>query len=138
MATPLLTIITDALLDLNVIAEGEEPSAAQGKHALRQLNNLMDTWREESKDIGYFAQDNVNSTIPIPDWSKIGVTAALAIVIAPKYGATVSQELVAKADFSEALIIRKCMLEKMTGANMDHMPRGSGILDGSYNITTDN
>jgi len=44
MADTALTIITDALLDLGVLAEDETPSASQVQGGLRKLNNMIDSW----------------------------------------------------------------------------------------------
>jgi len=41
-------VITDALLDLGVLAEGETPNAAQASAGLRATNNLVDQWKSEN------------------------------------------------------------------------------------------
>lgn len=46
MAT-VLDVITAALLDLGVLSEGEEPTAAQADQALKRLNRLLDQWKSE-------------------------------------------------------------------------------------------
>ena len=46
MAT-LLELITDALGEIGVLAEGEVPTAAQASHALRKTNDLVDQWAAE-------------------------------------------------------------------------------------------
>lgn len=42
-----LTIITDALMDLGVLADEETPTASQAAGALRRLNNMIDSWNIE-------------------------------------------------------------------------------------------
>ncbi len=133
-----LQIIEDALRDINVISEVDNASPEQGKYCLRRLNQMMDVWREESKDVGYFSQTDTNADCPIPDWSKLGVTTTLAVAIAPKFGASVSGELVAVGSSAMELIERKVMLEKMKGADMTHLPYGHGHLGTRYDISTDN
>ena len=61
---------------------------------------------------------------------------ALAIAVAPNYGATVSQELIAIADASAGMILRKSLAEKLTGADMSHLPQGAGQTF-NRNIITD-
>lgn len=131
-----LQIIDDALRDIGVISEAETASAEDGKYCLRRLNQMMEVWRENSKDIGYFAQTLTTDTIPIPDWAELGVTSTLAIAIAPNYGATVSQELIAIAQSAEGMILRKSLSESLTGRDMSHLPIGSGFRR-SNNILTD-
>jgi len=48
MADTALTIITDALLDIGVLADEETPSASQAAGGLRKLNNMIDAWNIES------------------------------------------------------------------------------------------
>ena len=133
-----LTIIDDALREINVISEIDSASAEQGKFCLRRLNQMMEVWRENGADIGYFAQDTTTDTIPIPDWTELGVTAALAIVIAPTYSATVSAELLLTARIAANMITRKSLAERQQGANMSHLPAGSGNrYTSGRNILTD-
>lgn len=42
------TLVTNALLDLGVIAEGETPTASQAVGGLRKLNNMIDAWNIEN------------------------------------------------------------------------------------------
>ena len=131
-----LVIISDALRDINVIAETATAGPEQGQYCLRKLTQIMEAWKEDSIDFGWFAQTSTTDTIPIPDWAELGVTATLAIVIAPNYGATVSQELIAIADSAAGMILRKSLAEKITGADMSHLPRGAGSRH-RHNIITD-
>ncbi len=121
-----LVIIEDALRDINVIAENDSASAEQGSYCLRKLNQMMEAWKEDGIDIGWFAQSSTTDTIPIPDWAELGVTATLSIVVAPNYGATVSPELIAVADSAAGMILRKSLVENMVGLDMSHMPPGAG------------
>lgn len=132
-----LVIIEDALRDINVISEIDTASAEQGAYALRKLNQLMEVWKEQDVDFGWFAQDSTAATIPVPDWAELGVTAALSIAIAPKYGATVSQELIVIAKTAIGMIKRKSISEKLDNTDMDHLPIGSGHYYGyRQNILT--
>lgn len=133
-----LTIIEDALREINVISEIDGASAEQGSFCLRRLNQMMEVWREDGADIGYFAQSTTTDTIPVPDWAELGVTAALAIAIAPTYSASVSPELVAIAEGSATIILRKSLAERQQGADMRHMPAGAGnFFRSRRNILTD-
>jgi hypothetical protein len=44
MTDTALTIITDALLDLGVLADEETPTASQAVGGLRKLNNMLESW----------------------------------------------------------------------------------------------
>lgn len=131
-----LEVISDALRDLNVISEVDTPSAEQGAHALRKLNELMETWTENDIALGYFKQTSTTDDCPIPDWAQKGVKAALSVDLAPTYGATISAELAKKYDDGFGMIQRKCINEKMRPARMDHMPIGSGNYGSGWDITS--
>lgn len=47
MATTLLDIITEALGDINALAIGEVPDAAQAARGLSKMNGLLDQWKAE-------------------------------------------------------------------------------------------
>lgn len=121
-----LTVIEDALRDINVISEIDTASAEQGSFCLRRLNQMMEASKEDDIDIDWFAQTSTADTIPIPDWAELGVTAALAIVCASNYGATVSVETALAADKFAGIIQRKSLAEKQENADMSHLPQGAG------------
>ena len=131
-----LDIIEDALREINVISEVDSASAEQGSYALRKLNQMMALWEERDIDnLGWYAQPDTTGTIPIPDYAELAVTTALAVAIAPKYGATVSPELAAVASSAFSTVQRKSISEKLTNADMSHMPLGDGHY--RYDIETD-
>lgn len=129
-------VIGDALRELNVIFEGQTPSAEQGLYGLRKLNEMMEEWTEREVDLGYFAQSAATDTCPIPAWSEKAVKSNLAVALAPKYGASVSPELGLEASSSFQVVQRKCMVEKLKPADMSHLPAGAGRFGSGYDITT--
>jgi hypothetical protein len=132
-----LEMIESALRDINVISEVDSASAEQGSHGLRKLNQMLEAWKENDIDFGWFSQSVTTATAPIPDWAELGVSSALSIVLAPKYGATVSQELAVIADSAVSMIKRKSISEKLEKNDMSHMPRGSGHFGYGYDIVSD-
>ena len=63
MVDTALTLITDALLDLGVLADEETPTASQAAGALRKLNNMIDSWNIESMLV-YGAVFNLLPMVP--------------------------------------------------------------------------
>jgi len=134
-----LEIIEDALRNINVISEVDTASAEQGTYGLRKLNQLMEMWKEDSIDVGWFAQSSTTDSAPIPDWAELAVVSALSVLLAPKYGATVSQELAAIVDNSINSVRRKLLAEKVDNADNSHLPRGQGWYGRQgYDIANDN
>ncbi len=133
-----LNIIEDALRDINVISEVDSASPEQGKFGLRKLNQIMEALKESDVDFGWFGASATTDTAPIPDWAELGITAALSIAMAPKYGASVSAELVAVGASSMNMIKRKGLAGKSNNADMTHLPAGAGNNFGTQNILTGN
>jgi len=132
-----LEIISDALRELNVIAEIDTPSAEQGTHGLRKLNEMLEAWTENDIELGYFKQTSTSDDCPIPAWAERGVKAKLAIDLASTYGATVSLELATKANEGYQTILRRCISDKLEPANMNHMPIGQGHYGAGWDINSD-
>ena len=135
-----LEVIEDALREINVISEIDSASAEQGTYGLKTMNELLELWTEaQDINIGWFAQSATGDTSPVPLYAMMAVKAALAIAMASKYGASVSVELAAKADYAFSALQRKSISEKpeMDNTDMSHLPEGLGHWGNRYDITTD-
>ena len=136
--TTLLTVIEDSLRDINVISEADNASAEQGKFCLRRLNQMMNLWRETKDiDLGYFDQSATTGTIPVPDWAILAVTNGLSIAVAPKFGASVSAELISVAQATISGVQTKLQVEKKKGVDLSYLPVGAGHYGRGNNILTD-
>jgi hypothetical protein len=132
-----LQIISDALLDLGVINESETPSAEQGSHALRVLNQMLEAWEEDSIRLGWCEQTDTSEDAPLPPYALRGVTAALALELAPSYGgaASASPALMMKLESGMALINRKAALKNLKPLeNTRNAAEGGGY---GYDIIND-
>ncbi|HEX7114968.1 MAG TPA: packaged DNA stabilization gp4 family protein [Steroidobacter sp.] len=138
MSVTNLQIIADALRSIGVLDETETPSSEQGSHCLRELNQMLAAWDVEGVKLGYFAQTSTAATCPIPDWAEAAVKYRLALRVAPHYGAQVPIGTVAAADESYTTLLRTVMNLKLTGADLSHLPIGSGHYNAGYDIRTDN
>lgn len=131
-------LITDALRALNVIRESQTPNANQQANVLRFLNQMMFAWEADGTVLGYFEQTTPSDTCPIPQWAEMGVTYMLALAIAGDYGADPLASVIKRADDGYQTILRTVENLKLEGADMRHLPVGSGHWgDSGYDITTD-
>ena len=136
MSVTNLQIIEDALREINVISEVDSASDEQGSQALRRLNQMMASWKEQSLDIGYFRQTTTTDTCPIPDYAEEAVMLSLAASLAPRYGASLSVESAVILDQRLAELRQKAMRDLLDNTDMTHMPYGMGHYD-RYDITSD-
>ena len=122
-----IQVIGDALKLLGVISKTQTPSAEQGSHALRVLNQMLELWTEEGVQLGYFAQSATTDICPIPAWAEQGVTSKLAQRLRATYPASsLAPEVLDDAQNGYGTILRKSIVESMEPADMSHMPQGSG------------
>lgn len=129
-------LIAISLRDLNVIGETATASTEQGAYCLGKLNAMLESWAQIGIDLGFYKQTSTTDTCPIPDWAELAVTGKLAQLVAPHYGANIAPELAENIRDAFQLLQRKCMVEGMQPARMDHLPMGSGRRGNS--ILTDN
>jgi len=133
-----LEVIEDALREINVISEVGSASPEQGKFGLRRLNQMLALWRETMDiDLGYFSQSATTGTMPTPEWAELAIVTGLAVTMAPKYGATISQELAMVAAQSIGAVQTKLIVEKKKGVDLSYLPVGSGHYGRGTNILTD-
>ena len=76
-------LIGNALRGINVISEVGTPSAEQGKHGLRKLNQMMELLKERDVDVGWFTQSSTSDDCPIPDWAELSLESMLSVLLAP-------------------------------------------------------
>lgn len=134
MATPTAQsasqVITDSLLEINVIRPGQALTADQQDQAIRRLNQMMAMWEGDGIRLGYIPIGAVTEILTIPDASVLGVMASLSIHMAPAFGATVSQELIAKAERGMAVIDKLTCAEVLATTEL----QPSAALGTSFNI----
>lgn len=136
MATPTAQaasqIIADALLAINVIRDGETPSAALQAQGIRRLNQMMALWEGEGKNLGYIPVGTVTEVLTVPDAAILGIVNNLAIHMAPSFGATVPAEIAVLAAMGLATI------DKITAQEviMDMDLQRPADWPGSFNVNT--
>lgn len=137
MATKVQTIIDDALREINVIAENQSASPEQLTQGLRKLNQMMEAWKSDSMDVGWFQVAAASDNAPAPEWTITGITLALAARLAPQYGTSLSGESAALLEYFINIIRRANIDGNLDNADMSFLPEGMGHWGNRYDITTD-
>jgi hypothetical protein len=129
-------IIDKALQEIFVLVSGASASADESSDMLDMLNGMMAEWAVQDKDLNFPPQDTLGDTCPIPDWAEIGVITNLALEAAPSFDGQITPALVQKADRSRNTIETTLINLKLEGADMSHLPVGTGVS--GFSILTDN
>ena len=117
-----LDIITRAYRLRNVIDANEEPNAEQGVEGLNTLNDMMAQWLADGVDLQYIPIEPaaLADELTIPDYSRAGVTAHLAIRLAA--GAAITPELQAQAESGYTTITNRTVANALGAVRLDHVP----------------
>jgi len=127
-------IITDALQEVAIVADGQTASASELADGLTELNQMMAMWAINDRDVGYFPQDTGSDTCPIPIWAEQAVRSNLAVNLAAIFRVPVSQATAMRASEGKDFITKTCINAKLEGVDNDHMPYGSP--NNRWNINT--
>lgn len=132
MATPTATtaaqLISDALLNINVIREGQVPTADQYARAITRFNQMMAAWEAGGIRLGYLPIGTPTDVLTVPDGALLGIMTHLAIHCASAFGATVSQELIAMAERGMAVIEKLTSQEVLASTELQPAADGPGVF----------
>ncbi len=126
-------ILRDALGLLGVLRETEQPSAEQGEHALRILNEMLEQWQAEGVRIGQWPQSDLNATSPLASNALPCVKASLAVALSPYYGVPLAPTEIVRAERLYRLLVRDAVNAEIEPADMSHLP---GVYQ-DWDILTD-
>ena len=134
MSTSYQDIVRDALQLLNVITEIDTPSAEQGVHGLRVLNDMMAFWLDRGLDVEYVPSDDLTADVDVDRAALRAMKYGLAVELGQHYRGTLTPDVAAVADQSWDVLKRsRLVIEPL---DMSHLTRGSGYGE-RYNIETD-
>lgn len=136
--TAINTLVSDSLRLLGVIGETDSLSSEQGALGLRVMNRMLEQWTEDGVELGWFEQSDGTQDAPLPKWAELGVVSRLAQALRAYYPASTLEPWVMNDDLNGyGSLLRKSVQEQMEGADMSHLPSGSGKFGAGYDITTD-
>lgn len=126
-------IIRDALGLLGVLNEIETPSAEQGAHGLRVMNEMLEEWNADGIRVGQWPQSDITAQSPIAQSALSAVKYQLAAALGPYYGKQLPGDAVARGERLYGRLVREAAVAAHEEADTSHLP-GAG---GSWNILTD-
>ena len=128
MAQSYSEVVRDALQMINVIADIDTPSAEQGQHGLRVLNDMMAHWVEDGLDVEYVPSEDLTADIDVDVMALRAIKANLAIELAAQYpGVQVTPQIAAIAQSSYEVLYRNRF--DVPELDMTHLHRGDRPYD---------
>ena len=127
-------MIDRALQALFYLEGNTSADATDSALALDELNQMMARWEVSDKDLGWFPQDTLADTVPVPDWALDGVLYGLAVNLGPVFNMPVPPDVFSKALGGEKTITRTLINLKLKDVNMRHVHWGE---NGRWDIDTD-
>lgn len=91
------SVLTDALMEINVRASESPIEADEAQSAIRYMNRFMDRLALEGCNLGYTEVADLADEITIPSGAIDGLIANLALSLAPQFGRPATPELALRA-----------------------------------------
>lgn len=117
-------LIRDALGLLGVLRETQTPSAEQGEHGLRVLNEMLADWESDGVDIGYVPATSLADILPVDDGVVSVVKHNLAHMLAPYYARQTPDVVLERAITGYNRLRRDAVKAQLAPADMTHLPLG--------------
>ena len=118
--------VTKAILQ-EILVHGSESEleAVEFQDTVFTMNNYMTAQDASGIKLGYTVVTDLGDEITIPNGALQGLISNVAIMVAPQFGATVEQSLIAKAQMGLSAM-RKLGVSQERMRFPSTLPRGSG------------
>lgn len=118
-------IITDAMEEIVVQADEAPIEPSEGRAALRLLNDMMYSYAAKGVNLGYTAVNSTGDIITVPLGAIRWMKLQLAIELAPKYDAAVTQAILLKARDAYKAVLN-LVVDSSVAEYPSTLPQGSG------------
>ena len=123
--TTAATLVKQILNEINVRSVESELEADEIQDTLFALNAYMLTLDANGIKLGFTEVENLGDSITVPGGAIMGIIANVAVMMAPTFGVTVSQETVVKAKIGLSAM-RKLGVKINPSQYPQGLPIGSG------------
>lgn len=128
-------LIRDALGLLGVLRETQTPTAEQGAHGMRVLNEMMADWEQDGVDVGFVSATSLADDLSTEDAYIASIKYNLAHMLAPYYGRQTPPVVLERAITYYNRLTRENVKAQIVEADMSHISLGE--RNGSWSILTD-
>lgn len=117
-------LIRDSLGLLGVLRETQAPTAEQGEHGLRVLNEMMADWEVDGVDLGFVPSTSLADALSVDDGDIAPVKYNLAHALAPYYGRQTPPVVLERAISYYNRLLRQSMVDELEPVSLEHIPLG--------------
>ena len=119
-------VVVAQILNEITVRQSEAPiEADEAQDTIFTMNAYMASQDANGIHLGYTSVNDLADQITVPDGALMGIIANVAIMMAPTFGATISQGLVVKAKIG-LQAMRKLGVSVQDAFYPDTLPIGSG------------
>lgn len=129
MSTQAGEIVIDAMEEILVQADEAPIEPSEGQAAIRLLNDMMFSLDANGVNLGYTEISSLGDIVTVPPGAIRWMKLQLAVELAPKYNATITQEILMKLKSAYKAVLN-LSFEGLQSAYPYTLPTGSGN-DGS-------
>jgi hypothetical protein len=119
-------LIRDALGEIGVLDETEQPSPEQASGGLRILAQMLDDWESRGIDVGFASGAALNDTVSIEDNALLTVKRCLAVELCPSYEREPPPRLLRLTESAFSRLLRDAVRDRMQESSLSNLPRGTG------------
>lgn len=116
-------VIRDSLGLIGVLNEIQDPSAEQGAHGLRVLNDMIQDWEANGINLQWFDQTDTTAACPLPASVLGAVKRNLALELAPYYGRKVDAAAFQIASSMKSNVLLQSVIDSMRESSEKDLPR---------------
>lgn len=121
--------IDRALQAIQFLASSDSANSTDSADAMVALNAMMAEWEFSSRDIGWFPQDDLTETTPVPRWAEKAVIFNLAVELGDVFTVQVPPTVFIAAEKGLNMVTRTVINETLENADMTHLPLGRNYGD---------
>jgi hypothetical protein len=127
-------VIVDALEEIITQAEEAPIEPADGRTAIRVLNDMMNAWAARGINLGYTNVSDTADPITVPLGALEGIKASLALRLASRFNVPAPPELIQKAKNGMKAVLNLA-IQTIPTEYPSTLPRGSGNAYPGYDNT---
>lgn len=130
-------VITDALIEINVLDANETAATEDAMLGLRAMNRMFALLAADGIELGYPPQSSLADEFPLDEATQAQIHYLLAVALKPSFpAAQADQTLFALAGAARSQLLRTAVLANRQETSVTHAPLGERSA-WVYNVITD-